>query len=347
MTKIVLSSDYHLKFSSPFDRTTSNGIPSRLQEVIDSISWVISTGKQHKASYFISLGDTFDSSEKLLTKESLAIKGLFTKLAQEFNKTSMFLVGNHDQISSDSNILDLFTPTIRVFNSMSVVDVSGARLFFLPYLRESEDFYKALVKFKEFDCPGKKYLFSHFWDSSIMSVDSEAIDLSKIDCSFFTRIFSGHYHTPTTDAQNKLTYVGTLLNKSFRETGKKGCWILDTTSDSLKFIENPLSPEFYQCVDSNILANLESLNENAYYRVACDPENVLEVSKLLSRVKGFELISKQDSSDTDANISIFKVEKKNSSSLKEYILENASLYLPEGVSEEVFKQRGQTFLAGL
>ena len=345
--KLLLSTDYHLKFSSQFDRPTEHGIPSRLHEIIESVDWVLSVGKKQKTQYYIGLGDIFDNSDRLLTREGLAIKDLFQRIAAAYPKSAMFLVGNHDQISADHNILDLFSPTVRTFASPSFVDVQGARLFFLPYIRESADLYKALSDFEALDCPGKKYLFAHFWDNSVMGVDPEALDLSKINMSFFDRIFLGHYHVPSADINSKVIYLGTLLNKRFSETGPKGCWTLDLATNKVEFFRNPHSPEFFQLQDTNVLTDAENLLENAYYRIACDPENVLEVTKLLSKVKGFELVSKLEDSTDPSRISIMNVEKKNSYSLKDYILANCAMFLPENVSEEEFKAQGASFLVNL
>ena len=343
--KIVISSDYHLKFSSQFDRLTENNLPSRLEEIIDSVKWVVDLGKKHKATMFIGNGDIFDASERLNTKEGLAIMEMFKYIKSKYSNC-FFVVGNHDQISSEYNILDLFSPLVRVFSKPSFIDVQDARLFFLPYLRDSEDVYKAFKEFETLNCPGKKYVFGHFWDTSVMSVDAEAVDLTKINTSIYDKIFLGHYHVPTLDLSNKIIYLGTLLNKRFSETGPKGCWILDTTTGKLDFYRNPKSPEFFQVSDNNILNDAENLVSNGYYRVSCDPENVLEVTKLLSNVKGFELISKQ-TDDSSMRISIMNIEKKNSSSLKDYNLANCNLFVPEGISLDEFKTKGSSFMSSL
>ena len=346
MPKIVISSDFHLKFSAQFDRMTESGLPSRLEEIIKSVNWVVEIGKKHKATIFIGCGDIFDASEKLNTKEGLAIMKMFQHIKSKYSN-AFFLVGNHDQISSNHNILDLFSPIIKVFSKPSFIDIPGARLFLLPYLRESEDTYKAIKNFETCDCPGKKYMFGHFWDASMMSVDPEAVDLSKINTAFFNRVFLGHYHTPTVDLSNKVIYIGTLLNKRFTETGMKGCFILDTETNKLEFFKNPNSPEFFILQDTNILNNLETLTEQAYYRIACDPSNVLEVTKLLSNVKGFELVSKEVEDGLNNNISIMNIEKKNSSSLKDYILDNCKLFLPENYDLNEFKEAGIKFMENL
>lgn len=345
--KIVLSTDWHLKFASPFDKLTDNGLPSRLEEIIESVKWVVATGKQHKAQYFIGCGDIFDSPEKLQTKEGIAIHEMFKHISDQFPKKTYFIAGNHDMISANHNILELFAPLVKVFSTASIVDIEGARLYFLPYLRETEDIKQQLIKFKQdFDTPGKKYLFAHFWDNSVMSLDNEAIDLSTVDTDFFDRIFLGHFHVPTANKDSKVVYLGTLLNKRFNESGKKGCWILDTKTNSLEFFENPYSPDFHAIMDTAVIGNPEVISKNAYYRVACSPENVLTVTKLLAHCKGFEIMSKQEDLE-QGTISLLHVEKKNSKSLKDYIITNCDAFLPEGIDIKEFKQRGEQFMVGL
>jgi len=343
---ICISSDWHLKFTSQFDMMTDKGIPSRLSEIITSVTWAIEEGKKQKADTFIGCGDIFDAPEKLPTREGLAISEMFKQIKGSY-ANSFFIAGNHDQISSDRTILDLFSPLVKVFNAPSFVDVADARLFFVPYIRESEDLYAAIKAFEKVDCPGKKYLFAHFWDKSIMSVDPEAIDLTRINLDFFDRVFLGHFHVPTEDMNSKVVYLGTLLNKKFNESGKKGCWILNTKKNVIKFIENPNSPTFMVVKDTTILADVENIATNAYYRVECSPENVLAITKLLSNSKGVEIVSKSSEAGQSSAISLASAEKKNSSSLKDYILANCKIFLPDGCSEIEFKQHGSLFLGGM
>ena len=347
MTKIVLSSDWHFNFNSQFDRTNSDGVSSRLQEILDSVLWVSDLGKQEGADLFISLGDLFERSDKLPTKEGLAIVACLEKVRAAYKpKNVLALSGNHDQISSDHSIVNLFSNIVRVVNKPTFLDIDGARLFFCPYIRDTEDFYKAMEKSEECDCPGKKYLLAHFWDTTVMGVDPEAINFSKFNSAFFDRILLGHYHVPTNDLTNLAVYVGTLLNKKFSETGTKGCWIFDVEKNELKFFPNPHSPEFFSTDDTVILNNPSVIESRAYYRVFCDAENVVDIGRLLSQAKGFELLSKKVENG-DSTVSIDAIEKRNSLTLKDFIFSNAALYAPTGVTPDEFLTRGRELLSDL
>jgi len=346
--KAVLISDTHFKFGTQFDRTGSNGLSMRLQEIIDSIRWAAATGKEKGATLFIMGGDIFERPEKLPTKEGLAIQNLFIDLSKQF-KHVLSLVGNHDQLSRESSILDLYNPTITVFNKPTILDTKSARLFFVPYIREPQDLYAVINQFATQDTVNKKYLFAHFWDSTVVPVDPDAIDISKFPANFFDRIFCGHYHVPSKLTTSPLIYMGTLLNKSFGETGKKGCWILDMDKNKTTFIENPHSPEFFSTTDTNILSILEAneLNTNAYYRIFTDPENVTQITTSLGPlVKGFELLQKKES-ESSTSVSIENIEKKNLQSFKDYILENCSPFKPADISLDEFKEKGAELLQNI
>ncbi len=346
--KIILCSDFHLAFSQQFDRININGLSCRLQEILDSIKWAADLGKQKKAAYFFGLGDIFDKAEKLPTKEGLAIQDIFKYIATLYKNKCGLLTGNHDKISDAVSILDLFSQNIQIFNQFTVIDTDDARLFFVPYLREPEDFYSVMTNIQNnFDTPGKKYLFGHFWDLSVMGVDAEAIDVTKFNVSFFDRIFCGHYHAPTQDLTNRIIYVGTLLNKKFNETGPKGCWILDLEKNKLEFHKNPHSPEFYSIEDSTLLHDNSIVQTNAYYRAYCDADTVTEVSRILSACKGYEILSKKDSLSQTQNISIDSVDKKNNQTLKEYVLANCDIFVPDGITKDEFKVRGSELLSDL
>lgn len=348
MAKICLATDFHLSFSQQFDRTNINGISTRLQEILDSIKWAADLGKQKKCTHFFGLGDIFDKAERLPTKEGIEIQNTFNYITGLYKAKCGLLTGNHDKVSDTVSILDLFQHSIPIYNKVEFVDVDEARLFFIPYIREPEDFYKAIEDIKSnWDCPGKKYLFAHFWDTTIMGVDPEAIDLKKFDFRFFDRIFCGHYHVPSNDLSNLVIYLGTLLNKRFSETGPKGAWILDTGKNKIEFIKNPHSPEFFSVEDAVIINNPEIIERNAYYRVYCNADTVMDVGRLLSACKGFEILPKKEASTTSANISIDTVDKKNNQTLKEYVLANCAIFCPEGIETEEFKTRGSELLVDL
>ena len=347
MTRIVISSDYHFNFNSHFDRTNSAGLSSRLQEIIDSVLWAAETGIKNGATMFIALGDLFERADRLPTKEGLAIIKCLETVAQWYRaKNVLALTGNHDQISSDHSIVSLFANVVKVISQPTFLDVDGARLFFCPYIRDREDLYKVMERFESMDCIGKKYLMAHFWDTTVMGVDPEAVDLSKFNAKFFDRILLGHYHVPTNDLSNLAVYVGTLLNKKFSETGPKGCWLLDCETNTLEFFHNPNSPEFFSTDDTTILNDPALIEPRAYYRVYCDAENVVDIGHLLSQAKGYELLSKQVDG-TSSSVSIDAIEKRNSLTLKDFIFENANLYVPTGITAEEFLARGKELLSDL
>lgn len=346
LTKLVISSDWHLNFNSQFDRTGSNGISTRLQDILDSVSWVSDVGKEHGADFFLTLGDMFERPDRLPTKEGLAIVECLRNIRRKYGNRLLAIPGNHDQINADHNIVTLFADIVTVMNKPTFLDIDGARLFFCPYIRETEDVYAVMDKFETMDCPGRKYLMAHFWDTSVMGVDPESVDLSRFNHKFFDRILLGHYHSPSNKLTDQTIYVGTLLNKKFSETGPKGCWILDVESNTLEFIKNPNSPEFYLTEDTVLLNDPTLVERRAYYRVQCDAENVVDVSKILGVAKGFELIAKKADGD-GSSVSIDMVEKRNSLSVKEFIFANCGLYTPEGITAEEFTQRGIELLGDM
>lgn len=348
MTKICLVSDLHFNFSSPFDKVGTNGYSVRLDEILTSLTWAAKTGKEQGAEYFMILGDLFERADKLPTKEGQVILDCLTSISSMYDKKMIALVGNHDALSSDYNILNLFSATLTIINKPMFLDIPGARLFLCPYIREPEDFYATINKFTSgLDCLGKKYLFAHFWDTTVMGVDAEAIELSKINAQFFSRILTGHYHKPTNDLTNLVVYVGTLLNKKFSETGPKGCWVLDAPKNNLAFIHNPNSPEFLSTEDTVILNDPTLVEPSSYYRVACNAENIVDVSKLLSTAKGFEIVSKKSDDDKCSSVSIDSIEKRNLLTLKDFVFKNCGLYTPENVTESDFRARGLELLSDL
>ena len=99
MSKICLATDFHLAFSSQFDRICATGVSVRLQEVIDSIKWAADLGKQKKCTHFFGLGDIFDRAERLPTKEGIEIQNTFKYVNDLYKGKCGLLTGNHDKVS--------------------------------------------------------------------------------------------------------------------------------------------------------------------------------------------------------------------------------------------------------
>lgn len=348
MTKIVLSSDYHLSFNAPFNKVTPEGRSSRIDEILNSILWAAETGIKNGAEYFISLGDMFEKPDKILTREGNHIRDCLAKVSSMYGKKKhLALRGNHCSINEEYSIVSLFADTLTPINLPTFLDVDGGRLFFCPYQREPEDIYKTLNEFENRDCPGNKYLFGHFWFNDVMAIDSDAIDLSNFNHRFYNRILCGHYHHISKDLSNLVIYIGTLLNKNFGETGPKGCWILETETNELTFIKNPNSPEFYVVEDTDVFENPSIVEENAYYKIAASAESLTDLNRLLSKSKGYELVCKSSKSDGNTDVSIDAVERHNSLTLRDFIFKNATLYCPEDVSLDDFVLKGRDLLGNL
>ena len=96
-----------------------------------------------------------------------------------------------------------------------------------------------------------------------------------------------------------------------------------------------------------IINKPEEIERNAYYRVYCNADTVLDVSRLLSICKGFEILPKKEASATSSNISIDTVDKKNNQTLKEYVLANCAIFCPKDIEPEEFKTRGSELLSDL
>lgn len=352
--RAVISSDWHFKFGDQFDRATPSGVSCRIQEVLDSVLWTCEVGKRQKASIFIGAGDIFERAERLPTKEGLLIQQALEHIRKQF-KYCFFIPGNHDLLSRESSILALFQSTVTVFNKPSFVDLPTCRLYFVPFIREATEFYNTLSSITASDTINKKYLIAHFWDNQSMPLDPEAIDLSKLPTGFFDRVFCGHYHVPSKNPEDSIIYSGALLNHHFGETGRKGCWVTDFTTNKTEFFANPHSPEFITCLDTNLLhlstsEALSELSTNAYYRVYCDPENVLDITNMLSSVKGFELLHKQEAdaaATTPAVLAVEGIEKKNLQSFTDYILSHCEGFKPDNVTSDEFIEVGKSLLLGV
>ena len=227
------------------------------------------------------LGDVFDSRSSINVKTNNEVWTLFSEVLKGFNVK--ILVGNHDiyyKTTIDVNSLKGLNELkdVDVIKSITHMDILGINCLMCPWIVDYDDkeFHDALNN------SNADVLFGHFDIVGFTLNSSKVSDVGvKSDVfSNFKKVFSGHYHTPSSKkiGRTEIVYIGSPYQIDRNDMNDdKGFIILNLetlrykrviNTTSLKFItvEYPDLPKDFEVngniVDAHITVTKNQLKNN-------------------------------------------------------------------------------------
>lgn len=278
--RILLFTDVHWSATGSIITSFGTKYTTRLEMLINSMNWVNEVALKENCSLMICAGDMMDKS----TCSDIELTALSE--IQWNNLPCYFLCGNHESSTADlrfSTVKCLESEKRRIITEPIVLNIDNdeAELCFLPYVVESNR--KPLI-----DYFGKKLrkrvIISHNDIAGINygpTVSKTGFDIEDIE--LHTDLYlNGHIHNSEFITQ-KVLNLGSLSAHNFSNDSfayKYGCWILDTNTLTLEFIENPYAFNFYKLqIDMEAdLAKLNTLKSNSVLSIKCS-NSMLEKTK--------------------------------------------------------------------
>lgn len=275
--KYLISSDWQFADYARLSRITRDGITSRLQEFCDCFEWMLKVGAEREAYDLIILGDFFDD------RVSVPVTVL-DKVAQMMlagvNSGFEFhlLVGNHDAALKNPKITSLraLHGLAHIYGEPKVVDTLG----FVPWTADPDQLAKWC---KHVSDKGAEYLLSHVMVEGAVP-PAKAIPVDTLSPELFKRVLLGDVHDPVTVEPN-IQYIGAPLQINFGDAqGRRGVWVFDPLKNKLDFIENDVSPKFWN-IDKPEDRDLP-IQQADYVKIRLeDPEEAEEVYAGLTGVQ--------------------------------------------------------------
>lgn len=269
--KILLFTDLHMCPQASIINKWGTKYPKRLENCIETVNWLERKAKELNCDYIISLGDFFDKPD--LTSETItACQDIQWSWTQHYH-----LVGNHDASNSSlifNSVNCLNNDNHRVITEPAMLMLEDCDICFLPYITECDR--KPLKEYfqERFD-NRPRIILSHNDISGIqlgpvVSKTGFSIEEIEASCQLFV---NGHLHNGQAITP-KVINLGNTTGKDFGENAfvHSHCIaILDTSTMSLEYIENPYAYNFYK-LEINTeadLAILSTLKNNAVISVKC------------------------------------------------------------------------------
>ena len=241
--KVCLISDIHFGVNKNSELFLNSSLRFFKDELVPYLH-------SEKITHILVLGDVFDNRNSINVKISDEVRMVFGEILVDFDIT--ILIGNHDIYYKTSNdvhslkFLDLL-PNVEVIDQLCYKEIFGVKTMFCPWLFDYDDPNVAEM----FETTEAEVLFGHFdivgFALNRTRVSTEG--LSPDSFSQFKKVFSGHYHTPSSKriGKTEIAYIGSpyQMNRNDRDE-PKGFIILNLETLRYKRIVNETSIKFVE-----------------------------------------------------------------------------------------------------
>lgn len=204
--------------------------------------------EKEKIKKILILGDVFDNRNNINVRISDEVYNLFINTLNKFDIT--ILIGNHDIYYKTSNEIHSLK-LLNHLNNVEVIDtichkeIFGVNALFCPWIVNYND--PNIIKM--FDESDAEILFGHF-DIIGFYLNNSRISTEGLESEVFLKfkkVFSGHYHTPSSKfiGKTEIIYVGSpyqMTRNDMRDI--KGFIVLDMATFKYKRIPNDVSLKF-------------------------------------------------------------------------------------------------------
>lgn len=198
--------------------------------------------KKRKIKTVIHLGDAFDNRKGIdYWGLEWAQKVVYDKL-QDLEITVYQICGNHDASMRTTNKYNAIGTLLRDYkNVIPIVEpseymIENENIVFIPWIcKDNEE-----MTFKLLQETSARLLFGHLELKGFTlfpgQINTHGMTTERFEK--FDRVFSGHYHTRSSD--DKIFYLGNPYQMFWSDVDdERGFHIFDTKTYDLEFIENP------------------------------------------------------------------------------------------------------------
>ena len=242
MSKIIPIGDTHLGIGFPNSEKKWFDVHV---EYFDKFLFPLLEKEVNEGDIIIHVGDFFDNRNVIpinLLNYGMSIIEKIAKIAPLH-----ILIGNHDcyhKSTSEINTLKPFNyiPNVTVYEKPTKITFDGKSILMLPFIEKKEEQIEILKEFS-----GCDYLFCHsdlngarMHLTSVAHRNQYKVDVD--DFSGYKHVYSGHIHI--VQINKNFTFVGNNFEMDRNDLdNQKGIFILNTSTETERFIENNISPK--------------------------------------------------------------------------------------------------------
>lgn len=242
-SNVAIVSDIHFGVNKNSELFLNSSIKFFTEEFVPYL-------KAENISTILILGDVFDNRNNINVRINDEVYNLFINVLNEFK--IYILIGNHDiyyKTSNDVHSLKLLNhlENVEVIDKVCNIELFGVNTMFCPWVFDYND--PQLVS--AFEESTSDVLFGHF-DIVGFSLNSTRVSTEGLKSDVFhgfKKVFSGHYHTPSSKkfGKTEIVYVGSPYQMTRNDKNEtKGFIILDLKSLKYQRVANTVSTTFVE-----------------------------------------------------------------------------------------------------
>jgi len=250
---ILIASDLHAHTWSRFASTRPDGKNSRFADLLDVLDQIETAIAEHGPDTLVLLGDLTHRRYFVQFSTYTPLMAWTARMIDRYQLDVIVVVGNHDIESTGHHALGpfQFIPGVTVVDRPRALPIKRfGRAVFVPYMPDD----RVPTAFREYlDTLGpedeeSRLAFTHFaLDGHVLNTDHEyalPTSLRYDDVACFERVFFGHVHTPCTERNEQLVYVGAPLHFDFGDQDERYCWYVEPTAKGTVHPIELFAPQF-------------------------------------------------------------------------------------------------------
>lgn len=275
--KIGIVGDLHYGFTTTKAPIT-NAVTKGQHAIVEAM---IADFESRGIDTVVFTGDIFDNRRFIASDVMDKAYRLFKERLAKF--TCYVIAGNHDMLYDNSSDVCQIRfienlPNVHVYiDTVGVTTIGSKKWYFVPWIQEDkiDGVNKWLVKMSRGNIDDN-IIVGHF-DMIGAQMEAKTVSTAGFDPKRFLNAakltISGHYHCRSVigDDYSTICYVGTPFQKTFGHVGvPAGYHIYDDLTGALEFVENTISPNFVDIVDTELGPDFDRDMSNCIVRYSTD-----------------------------------------------------------------------------
>lgn len=292
-----LISDTHHHNWTAFSSTNSNGVNTRLQEILDETHRCAIEVSKAGGDTIVHAGDLFHVRGSVAPSVLNPTLALYKRLTSDGFKI-IINAGNHDLEGRDATDLGSAITALKevgctVVNEPMVFERIG--LMLVPYIGKVAELKHELNKTHTRDVSKFDLILHAGIDGVIKGLPDHGLDADYLAKLGFARVFSGHYHHHKELVREKVWSIGALTHQTWGDIGTKAGFLVAYPEGQVRYSASH-APNFVEIDGTTDPDDVPLIVDGNYVRakiVSSKPKEIdaLRGFLITSGAKGVTIIS--------------------------------------------------------
>lgn len=233
-----LISDTHNHGWSAFSTVGTDGINSRLKQILDETLRAANTVKDHGGNTLFHGGDLFHVRGSIAPSVLNPTVDTYKYIVDRLKMNVVINAGNHDLEGKDAHrigsaITALENVGCKVINAPNYGDFDG--MVVIPWIPRIADLKAAIEHVDPRDRAGTDLLLHAPIDGVIPGLPDHGLTSEYLAGLGFRRVYAGHYHNYKEMEDGKVISIGNLTPQTWSDVGTRAGFLIVTRNDEVKW----------------------------------------------------------------------------------------------------------------